>query len=247
MTRLAPAARIPAVAPPVAPPVATPIVEAVDVHRTFRSGVHALRGVSVAVATGELVGVQGPSGSGKSSLLHLLAGLDRPDTGTVSFEGRDLATVDDAARTAIRLRRIGLVLQSFDLLPTLDAADNVAVPAVLAGATPRAARARAVELLDAVGLADRAGHRPGELSGGEQQRACIARALMNDPVLVLADEPTAALDSVAGDGVLRVLQDVAADGRAVIVASHDARAIAHAHRSIRLVDGRVVDPPTLRA
>lgn len=218
------------------------VVEAVDVHRSFRSGVHALRGVSLTVAAGELVGVHGPSGSGKSSLLHLLAGLDRPDTGTVRFEGRDLAAVGDADRTTLRLHRIGLVLQSFDLLPTLDAADNVAVPAILAGTAPKAARARAVELLGAVGLGDRVDHRPGTLSGGEQQRACVARALINQPALVIADEPTAALDSVAGDGVLRLLQEVAADGRAVVLASHDARAIAHAHRSIRLVDGAVVSP-----
>ena len=220
------------------------IVEAEGVHRCFRSAraaeVHALRDVSLAVAAGELVGVQGPSGSGKSTLLHLLAGLDRPDAGVVRMDGVDLASLDDPARTQLRLHRIGLVLQTFDLLPTLDAADNVAVPAILAGARPRASRVRAVELLDAVGIADRAEHRPGELSGGEQQRACIARALVNDPTLVLADEPTAALDSVAGDGVLRVLRDVAADGRAVVLASHDARAVAHAHRSIRLVDGQQV-------
>lgn len=229
------------------------VLEASDLHRTFRSAraadVHALRGVSLAVAPGEVVGVHGPSGSGKSTLLHLLAGLDRPDRGRVRFDGQDLDALDEPARTALRLHRIGLVLQSFDLLPTLDAADNVAVPAILAGAPPRAARIRAVELLDAVGLSGRADHRPAELSGGEQQRACIARALVNDPVLVLADEPTAALDSVAGDGVLRVLRELAADGRAVVLASHDARAAAHAHRSIRLVDGQVVasGEPPLRA
>lgn len=222
-----------------------PALEAVSLHRRFHSGsevIDAVDGVSLTVCAGEVVAVEGPSGSGKSTLLHLLAGLDRPDRGEVLLAGRRLDQLNERERTRLRRRSVGLVLQSFDLLPTLDAVDNVALPAILDGVRVTSARQRAAGLLEQVGLSRRASHRPGQLSGGEQQRVCIARALVNDAPLVVADEPTAALDSVAGDDVLGLLRQLAADGRAVVVATHDPRAAAHAHRSLRLVDGRIVWP-----
>ena len=222
-----------------------PALEATHLHRTFLRGstaVHAIRDVSLTLDAGEFVSIQGPSGSGKSSLLHLLAGLDAPDTGTVHVDGTELGALDEAARTTFRRRRIGLVLQTFDLLPTLDAVDNVAVPAILDGAPTRTARARARELLDRVDLAHRADHTPGELSGGEQQRVCIARAIINDPVIVLADEPTAALDTTIGDEILALLRSLTDQGRTTMIATHDARAAAHADRTLRIVDGSIIWP-----
>lgn len=227
------------------PEHAVPAVHAVDLRRTYRRAretVPALRGVSLVVQPGEMVSIEGPSGSGKSTLLHLLAGLEPADHGHVHIAGHALGEMDERRRTTFRRRNVGVILQSFDLLPTLDAVDNVAVPAILDGANTKTARARAVRLLEQVGLSHRTDHTPAELSGGEQQRVCIARALINEPALVLADEPTATLDSVAGDEILQLLRDVAADGRAVVLATHDARAAAHAHRSLRLVDGTIVWP-----
>lgn len=227
-----------------------PVIRAVGLSRTFTSTgapVEALRGVSLTVEAGEVVAVEGPSGSGKSTLLHLLAGLDQPDAGAVHVGSAELGTMSEAERTAYRRRHIGIVLQRPDLLPTLDALDNVAVPAILDGHPPRTARARARIHLDAVGLAHRGAHRPGELSGGEQQRLCLARALVNDPAVVLADEPTATLDSNGTDDLLDLLRDLAASGRGVLLATHDPRAAARAHRSLRLVDGAITWPaPDLR-
>lgn len=223
----------------------TPVVEAIDLHRTFRrtaGTVHALRGVSLGVLPGEMVCIEGPSGAGKSTLLHLLAGLEPPDQGRVRIGGHALEGMDERRRTTFRRRTIGVILQTFDLLPTLDAVDNVAVPAILDGHSTKEARSRARDVLRRVGLTGRIDHTPAELSGGEQQRVCIARALVNEPAVILADEPTATLDSVASDEILQLLREVAADDRAVVLATHDARAAAHAHRSVRLVDGTIVWP-----
>lgn len=223
----------------------TPMLRAVGLTRTFTSTgatVVALNDVSLTVDAGEVVAVEGPSGSGKSTLLHLLAGLDRPDAGTVKVGRTDPADMSETERTTFRRRNIGIVLQRPDLLPTLDALDNVAVPAILDGCKPRVARQRAAAQLDAVGLTSRRRHRPGELSGGEQQRLCLARALVNQPDIVLADEPTATLDSNGTDDLLDLLRAVTVDGRAVVLATHDPRAAARAHRSIRLVDGAIVWP-----
>lgn len=221
------------------------MLRAVGLTRTFTStgaAVVALQDVSLTVDAGELVAVEGPSGSGKSTLLHLLAGLDRPDDGTVQVGLTCLGDLSETERATFRRRNIGIVLQRPDLLPTLDALDNVAVPAILDGCKPRVARQRAVAQLDAVGLTHRGRHRPGELSGGEQQRLCLARALVNRPDIILADEPTATLDSNGTDDLLDLLRAVIADGRAVVLATHDPRAAARAHRSIRLVDGAIVWP-----
>src|SRR6185295_3081545 len=185
--------------------------------RQGRREVHAVRGASLVVRPGEIVVLLGPSGSGKSTLLHLLGGLDRPTTGTALFEGRDLASMSDDELTLLRRDRIGHVFQFFNLLPTLTATENVALPLLLAGMPRRDATARADEGLRAVGLSDRAGHFPDEMSGGEQQRAAIARALAVRPRVLLADEPTGNLDSAAGDVVLATLRDMTKQGDRSVV------------------------------
>lgn len=220
------------------------VVEAVAVTRAFRRGdteVHALQGVDLAVAAGEFVAVTGPSGSGKSTLLHLIAGLDAPTTGVVRFEGVDLASLSDDARTLLRRRRVGFVLQFANLLPTLSVLENVSLPLLMDGARSAAVRDRAAELLDQVGLTHRADHRPDELSGGETQRATLARALLTRPALVVADEPTGALDSASGAAVLDLLRRaVDTDGQTVVLVTHEARAAAYADRVVALADGRNV-------
>src|SRR5262245_35343985 len=191
-----------------------------------------------------MVVLLGPSGSGKSTLLHLLGGLDRPTTGRVLFEGRDLATLPDEELTLLRRDRIGHVFQFFNLLPTLTAAENAALPLLLSGTPRREALARAVEGLAAVGISERGDHFPEEMSGGEQQRAAIARALVVRPRVLLADEPTGNLDSAAGAEVLQVLRAMTDGGdRAVVMVTHDERAAAIGDRRVRLRDGRVSDAP----
>ncbi|MCC6848185.1 MAG: ABC transporter ATP-binding protein [Deltaproteobacteria bacterium] len=217
-------------------------VEAVDLVRRHRQGdvvVPALRGVSLTVAGGELVAVVGPSGSGKSTLLHLLAGVDVPDAGRVVVAGAALHALSEDARAAIRRRTIGLVFQACNLVPLLTALENVALPLLLDGEPPRRARARALAALAAVGLAERAARTPDRLSGGEAQRVAVARALVADPPLVLADEPTGSLDAKSAEGVLTLLRDATAGGTAIVLVTHDPRAAARADRVIRLVDGRI--------
>ena len=219
-------------------------VEARGLSRVYGSGpdaVHALRDVDLSIAAGEFVAIMGPSGSGKSTLLHLVGGLDRPDTGEVVIEGEALAELDDEALAHLRRRRIGFVLQFFNLFPLLSARENVAFSLLLDGRDDALARADAA--LERVGLAGRAEHRPGELSGGEQQRVAVARALVTTPAVVLADEPTGSLDSLAGEDVLRLLRAAADDGHAVLLITHDAPAAAYADRVVRLRDGAVVPSP----
>lgn len=216
-------------------------VEVRGLRRTYASnveGVRALRDVDLSIGVGEFVAVMGPSGSGKSTLLHLVGGLDRPDSGQVLIEGQSLAGMSDEALAHLRRRRLGFVLQFFNLFPLLSAAENVAFPLLLDGR--RDALARAEEALGRVGLSARARHRPGELSGGEQQRVAVARALVTRPAIVLADEPTGSLDSLAGEDVLRLLRAAADDGQAVLLITHDAQAAAYADRVVRLRDGEVV-------
>lgn len=226
-----------------AAPATAPAVEAVDLVRRHRQGdavVAALRGVSLTVAPGELVAVVGPSGSGKSTLLHLLAGVDLPDAGSVVVAGVAVHLLSEDARAALRRRAIGLVFQGCNLVPLLTALENVALPLLLDG-TPRSqAQARARAALAAVGLAARAQHLPDRLSGGEAQRAAVARALVAAPPLVLADEPTGSLDAASADGVLALLRGAAAGGAAVLLVTHDPRAAAYADRIVRLADGLVV-------
>jgi putative ABC transport system ATP-binding protein len=220
----------------------TPLaVEAQGLTRVYGTGadsVTALRQVDLSIAAGEFVAVMGPSGSGKSTLLHLVGGLDRPDEGDVRIEGQPIAALDDEALAHLRRRRLGFVLQFFNLFPLLSAAENVAFPLLLDGR--RDAMTLAHQSLERVGLAARAGHRPGELSGGEQQRVAVARALVTRPAAVLADEPTGSLDTLAGEDVLRLLRAAADDGQAVLLITHDAPAAAYADRVVRLRDGEVV-------
>ena len=216
-------------------------VEARGLSRVYGNGpdaVPALHDVDLSIAAGEFVAIMGPSGSGKSTLLHLVGGLDRPDAGEVVIEGEALAGLDDEALAHLRRRRIGFVLQFFNLFPLLSARENVAFSLLLDGRDDALVLADAA--LERVGLSGRAEHRPGELSGGEQQRVAVARALVTTPAVVLADEPTGSLDSLAGEDVLRLLRAAADDGQAVLLITHDATAAAYADRVVRLRDGAVV-------
>lgn len=203
-----------------------------------RPTVTALSNVSATIRRGEFVGLSGPSGSGKSTLIHLLAGLDTPTSGTVTLAGRNVADLSQKELTRLRLEQVGIVFQRFHLLPSLSARANVALPLVERGIPKAERRERAGDLLERVGLGDRQTHRPGELSGGEQQRVAVARALAGDPLVVFADEPTGELDTDTGRTILELLADLAAD-RAVVLASHDERALDRTDRVIRLVDGKI--------
>jgi putative ABC transport system ATP-binding protein len=202
--------------------------------------VAAVRGVELRVDEGEFVAVTGASGCGKSTLLHLLGGITRPTSGRVFLEGVDLATLDDDGLAAVRRRRIGFVFQRYNLLPELSLAENVALPLVLDGVGDARSNAAARQALDAVGMAHRAAHRPDELSGGEQQRGAIARALVTAPAIVLADEPTGALDSANSARVVELLQRLVAERRqTVILVTHDPSVAAAAKRTVRMKDGRI--------
>ena len=222
----------------------TPVLQvrrAARVHGSGPTEVLALSAVDLDVGAGELVAVMGASGSGKSTLLGLAGGLDRPTSGSVVVEGTDLATLTSAQLAALRRRSVGYVFQSFNLLPALTAAENVALPLELDGRRTRAARAAALAALEAAGVMDLADRFPDELSGGQQQRVAIARALVGDRRLLLADEPTGALDSVTGDAVLRLLRARCDDGAAALLVTHEPRYAAWADRIVHLRDGRVVE------
>jgi putative ABC transport system ATP-binding protein len=226
----------------------TAVLEARGLAKTYRAGevdVLALRGVDIELQPGEFVAVVGPSGCGKSTLLNLIGGLDRPTGGEVRLDGRRVDTLSAAQWARLRRREVGFVFQAFHLLDAMTALDNVALPARLAGASVGSARARALELLDALGLADRAQRTPAQLSGGEQQRVALARALTNRPTLVLADEPTGNLDTSAARAVMRVLAEQRSSEQALLLVTHDARAAAAADRVVRLLDGLVVGEAAL--
>lgn len=206
-----------------------------------RPAVHALNEVSLEIARGEFVSVMGPSGSGKSTLLNLISALDVPSSGKISIQGEDIEKLDDDKLTLFRRRRIGLVFQSFNLLPTLDAIGNVLLPLALERRTTAQDRDRAGQLLAEVGLASRTNHRIGQLSGGEMQRVAIARALIHEPWLLLADEPTGNLDSAIGTEILGLLRETCQQRRMTIVmVTHDRHAASYGQRLIQLKDGRVV-------
>ncbi len=202
--------------------------------------VHALRGVSLTVRQGDYAAIVGPSGCGKSTLLQLLGGIDTPSRGSVELGGIPLQSLSDRALTRLRLTRLGFVFQRFHLLPVLTARENVELPLAEAGAGREERRARALELLDYVGLAARADHRATQLSGGEMQRVAIARALANRPALILADEPTGELDAATGRGILDLFRRLSHDGVTLLVVTHDERLAAEAGRVIHMLDGVVV-------
>jgi putative ABC transport system ATP-binding protein len=217
-------------------------VQARALTRRYGDGstaVDALRGVDLDIRERELVAIMGPSGSGKSTLMHLLAGLDRPTSGTVTVGGTELSTLSDAQLTLLRRKAIGFVFQFFNLLPMLDAEENVLLPLSISGEKPDAHWLD--ELFARVGLSERRHHRPAELSGGEQQRVAIARALISRPTMLLADEPTGNLDSATSSGILELMRDsVDAYGQTTVMVTHDARAAATAHRVLFIADGLIV-------
>ncbi len=219
-------------------------VRAVDVTRRYGEGataVDALRGVSLEVGHGELIAIMGPSGSGKSTLMHILAGLDKPTSGEVEIEGTRIGTLGDADLTRLRREHVGFVFQFFNLMPTMDAWENVALPLLLDGHRLSAKKDEAIAALERVGLGPRAEHRPAQLSGGEMQRVAIARALVTDPRLILADEPTGNLDSRSGSAVLTLLRRVVdEEGKTVVMVTHEQRAAEVGDRVIHLADGRIV-------
>ncbi len=227
---------------PVSTPVPPLVLDVRDLRRTYDTDagpVRALRGVDLAVSAGEFVALTGPSGSGKSTLLRLIAGLELPDVGTVQVLGTELAALRDSQRSELRAQQLGIVFQFFHLVDDLTAIDNIALAALIAGAGRRAANERAHELLDLLGLLDKATALPPTLSGGQRQRLAIARALANRPALLLADEPTGALDSASGDEVLALFSRLHRSGQTILMVSHDQRVAARADRQVHLRDGRI--------
>ncbi len=224
-------------------PPSGPMVEAVGVDRDFVTGeevVHALRAVDLAVGRGELVAVRGRSGSGKTTLLNVLGGLDRPTAGRVTIDGAEVSAMDEAELVELRRRSVAYIFQAFGLVPILSAAENVEVPLRLVRAEPRERDRRVYDLLDLVGLAERARHRPHELSGGEQQRVAIARALANRPKLLLADEPTGQLDLETGHTIMTLLRSIVrTEGVTAVVATHDPAMLDVADRVVEMRDGRL--------
>ena len=225
-----------------------PVLRARAVRKHYGRGeglVRAVDGVDLDVAPGETVAVMGPSGCGKSTLLHLLGGLDRPSDGQLWLAGRRVDELGERALARMRRRDVGFVFQAFHLMEECTAVENVELPALLAGSAPRAARRRAVDLLERVGLADRAGFLPSALSGGQRQRVAVARALSNEPLVVLADEPTGNLDSAATLDVLRLFERLHETGQTLVVVTHDERIAATADRLISMRDGAFVDETRL--
>jgi putative ABC transport system ATP-binding protein len=226
----------------------TPVLRARGLRREYGRGaalVRAVDGVDLDVAAGETVAVMGPSGCGKSTVLHLLGGLERPTGGEVWLAGRRVDQMGERALARLRREAVGFVFQAFHLMDELTAVENVELPALLAGRSPRAARRRATQLLDQIGLADRAGFLPSTLSGGQRQRVAIARALVSEPLVVLADEPTGNLDSEATLEVLRLFEDLHLAGQTLVVVTHDSRIAATADRLIGMRDGAFIDETRL--
>ena len=219
------------------------IVSTADLRRTYGEGetaVHALAGVTLSFPAGQFTAIMGPSGSGKSTLMHLLAGLDSPTSGSVVIDGQELAGLDDKALTRLRRDRLGFVFQAFNLVPRTSALANVELPLTYAGLARADRRRRALAALDAVGMADRVNHQPSKLSGGQQQRVAVARALVTNPAIILADEPTGNLDSHSTAEVLDVFQHLNDSGRTVVMITHEEDVAARASRTIRLGDGLIV-------
>ena len=225
------------------------IIEVKDLSKVYGSGeakVTALDGVNLSIDQGQFVAVMGPSGCGKSTLLHLIGGLDRPSAGAVFVEGNDLSKMDDNTLTELRRRKMGFIFQFFNLIPVLDAVENTALPLILDGVKLDSAHAKAKEWLARNKLESRGSHRPHELSGGQQQRVAISRAMVSDPLIVLADEPTGNLDSRSGDEIASTLRKIVTEWKhTVLMVTHDPRIAAYADRIIFLKDGKVVDDTLL--
>ena len=225
------------------PAAAAPVIDLDGISKVYRTGpfeVRAVDDVTLRIEEGDYVAISGPSGSGKSTVMHILGCLDVATSGTYRLAGEDVGSMTEQDLAAVRNRRIGFVFQQFNLLPSLSAWRNVELPLVYAGMARGQRRELAVAALERVGLADRIDHRPGELSGGQQQRVAVARALVGEPSLILADEPTGNLDSVATDDVLRLFDDLHAAGRTIVVITHEADVAARAQRVVRMHDGHVV-------
>jgi len=220
-----------------------PVVETRDLHRVFQMGqseVRALDGVDLRIERGEMVAIMGASGSGKSTLLYLLGCLDRPTAGAYHLMGRNVATLSDDQLSAVRNNLIGFVFQTFHLIPQLTVLENADVPLFYRSPQPHDHRERCIELLEAVGLGDRLHHRPNELSGGQMQRVAIARSLVNDPVLLLADEPTGNLDSHSGEEILNIFDRLHKAGRTILLITHDDHITQRCQRVVQLHDGKVL-------
>ncbi len=225
------------------------MIEVKDLSKVYgqdSAAVTALKGVNLSINKGQFVAVMGPSGCGKSTLLHLIGGLDRPNTGSVSIDGKDISKMDDTKLTEMRRRQMGFIFQFYNLIPVLSAEENAALPLILDGMKPEQARAKAREWLDRNQMGDRLTHRPDQLSGGQQQRVAISRALVADPIIILADEPTGNLDSRASDEIAGVLRNIVTMwGHTVLMVTHDPRIAAYADRIIFLKDGQIVDDTLL--
>ncbi|MEO6726333.1 MAG: ABC transporter ATP-binding protein [Blastocatellia bacterium] len=226
------------------------MIQLENVTRSYGEGktVYALNAVSLQIARGERVAVMGPSGSGKSTLLNLVCGLDEPTAGAIRIDGVDIARLDDDARTRLRREKIGMVFQTFNLLPTLTATENVSLPLRLQGLARKQAEQRANRMLEKVGLSGRTTHRPDEVSGGERQRIAIARALIFEPPVLLADEPTGNLDSTTGEEILGLMDELHAEfNTTILMVTHNEEAARHCDRIIRLRDGKVVSATAVKA
>lgn len=224
--------------------MSAPLIEARGLVKLYKLGgeiVRALDGVSLTIEAGEYVAIMGPSGSGKSTLMNVLGGLDRPGEGSYRLQGEEVGQLSSDRLARFRNRNIGFVFQSFNLLPRLSALQNVALPMTYGGILPKERKARAAELLRAVGLGERMGHRPTQLSGGQQQRVAIARSLANAPSLLLADEPTGALDERTGEEVMDLFENLNREGKTIILVTHDAEVAARALRTVRMRDGHIVE------
>jgi len=232
------------------PATSAPVIDIEDVHKIYQTGtleVAALRGVSLTISSGDYVALMGPSGSGKSTLMHILGCLDVPTSGTYRLAGEDVSAMTEVDLADVRNRRIGFVFQQFNLLASLSAWRNVELPLIYAGVDRSERKERAMAALGRVGMGDRVEHRPGELSGGQQQRVAVARAVVSNPDLVLADEPTGNLDSVSARDVLNLIAELHDSGRTVVLITHDAEVADAASSSIRIRDGQILTPAATSA